>query len=234
MTPGIRAELKVQAAVECPLSRASAAGDATAYSVSKSVTLDVRNRVTEEFTLDRGRRGRWGEGGRGDEGDLAFEDVSVEKAFESGSESIYRFERPADRNCPCECIEAQGYPVADVRGERGTLYVVFHAPDREALKAVIAMLGEHYPQVEVRRLVQSSAGGEEATDSLVFFDKSVFTDRQQEVLETAHRLGYFDHPKGSNAGEVAEALGITTATFIEHLSAAQRKLLDSVLVPADG
>lgn len=218
MTSGIRAELKVQAAVECPLSRASAAGDAIAYSVSKSVTLDVQNRVTEEFTIERG-----------EVTGIDLEDVSVEKAFESGSESIYRFERAADRNCPCECIEAHGFPVADVRGEHGTLYIVFHAPDREALKTVIAMLGEHYPQVEVRRLVQSRDGNEEPTDSLVFFDKSVFTDRQQEVLETAHRLGYFDHPKGSNAGEVAEALGITTATFIEHLSAAQRKLLDSVL-----
>lgn len=218
MTSGIRAELKVPAAVECPLSRASAAGDVTAYSVSKSVTLDVQNRVTEEFTVERE-----------DDEKLEFDDARVEKAFESGAESIYRFERAADRNCPCECIESHGFPVADVRGERGTLYIVFHAPDREALRTVIAMLGDHYPQVEVRRLVQSRNDEEEATDSLVFFDRSVFTDRQQEVLETAHRLGYFNHPKGANAGEVAEALGITTATFIEHLSAAQRKLLDSVL-----
>jgi predicted DNA binding protein len=53
------------------------------------------------------------------------------------------------------------------------------------------------------------------------------------VLRTAHQLGYFEHPKGANAGEVAESLDITTATFIQHLSAAQQKLLDSVLAPCD-
>jgi predicted DNA binding protein len=42
-------------------------------------------------------------------------------------------------------------------------------------------------------------------------------------------MGYFEHPKGANAGEVAEALAITTATFSEHLSAAQSKLFDAIL-----
>jgi len=39
----------------------------------------------------------------------------------------------------------------------------------------------------------------------------------------------FDHPKGANAGEVADALDISRSTFAEHLSAAQSKLFDAVL-----
>lgn len=218
MSPGIRAELKVPAAVGCPLAQASAAGDRIAFSVSKSVNPNLPERVTEEFTLER----------PGDD-ELDLENVEVRKAFDSGAESIYRFERTAGQDCPCECVEANGYPVVDVRGECGTLYIVFHAPDQDALREVIATMDEYHPQVEVRRLVQSRDGDDEATDSLVFFDKSVLTDRQQEVLETAHELGYFDHPKGANAGEIADELGITTATFTEHLSAAQRKLLEFIL-----
>lgn len=42
-------------------------------------------------------------------------------------------------------------------------------------------------------------------------------------------MGYFDHPKGANATEVADVLDITQATFAEHLSAAQRKLLSTIL-----
>jgi hypothetical protein len=49
------------------------------------------------------------------------------------------------------------------------------------------------------------------------------------VLETAHRLGYFERPKGANAGEVADALDISRSTFTEHLAAAQTKLLDAIL-----
>lgn len=220
MSPGIRAELKVPAAVGCLLSRVSAAGDVTTYSVSKSVDPNVPKHVTEEFTVEPN-----------DELDVDLGDVELTKAFEGGSESIYRFERTSGQNCPCECVEMQGYPVVDVRGENGSLYLVFHVPDQEALREVIATVREYHPQIEIRRLVRSQHGDD---GNLVFFDKSVLTDRQQEVLETAHKLGYFDHPKGANAGEVADELGITTATFTEHLAAAQRKLLDSILDTTNG
>lgn len=215
MNPGIRAELKIPAAVGCPLARVSAEGDVTTHSVSKSVDPGMPEHVTEEFTVDP---------------DAEFEDGVEEwgltKAFEGGTESIYRFERTAGQNCPCECVESHGYPVVDVRAKNNTLHLVFHAPDQDALREVIGTIDDYHPQVEIRRLVRSRNGDD---GHLVFFDKSVLTDRQEEVLETAHDLGYFEHPKGANAGEVAEELGITTATFTEHLAAAQRKLLDSIL-----
>lgn len=218
MTSGIRAELKIPAAVACPMARVSAAEDVTAYSVSKSVDPYAPEHVTEEFSINCT-----------DDLTVELENIDLDKTFNDGSGAIYRFERTSDRNCPCECIEQHGSPVVDVRGERGTLYVVFHAADQNDLREVIKTVGEFHPQVEVRRLVQSRAEDEEGSKSLVFFDKSVLTERQQQVLSTAHQMGYFDHPKGANAGEVADELDITTATFIEHLSAAQRKLLNSIL-----
>lgn len=216
MNPGIRAELKLPAAIGCPLARLSTAWGATAHSVSKSVDPAVPSHVTEEFTVEGV-----------DAEDVDVEGIDVETAFKGGSGSVFRFERTGGKDCPCECVEMHGFPVVDVRGEQGTLYLVFHAPDQHALREVVATISEHHPQVEVRSLVRSREDDE--TESLVFFDRSVFTERQQEVLETAHRQGYFDHPKGANAGEVAEVLGITRATFAEHIAAAQRKLLDSIL-----
>lgn len=215
MTPGIRAELKIPAAVGCPLARVSSIGDVTTHSVSKSVDPNMPEHVTEEFTVKP-------------DADLAeaVDDFGLTKSFEGGNESVYRFERTAGGNCPCECVEMHGYPVVDVHAEKNTLYLIFHAPDQDALRDVIGTIDDYHPQVEIRRLVRSRHGDD---GHLVFFDKSVLTERQEEVLETAHELGYFDHPKGSNAGEVAEELGITTATFTEHLAAAQRKLLNSIL-----
>ncbi|MDX1745614.1 MAG: helix-turn-helix domain-containing protein, partial [Halobacteriales archaeon] len=81
--------------------------------------------------------------------------------------------------------------------------------------------------IDVTRLLRSS--DKQDDQSLVFVDRAELTARQEEVLETAHRMGYFEHPKDANAGEVADALGITTSTFTEHLAAAQRKLLHSIL-----
>lgn len=216
MAPGIRAELVVPDAVECPLARTAAEVDSRTRSVTKSVDPTLHDRVVEEFAMRTE-----------DDPESEFETGDVTKVFESGTEAVYRFERVEGTDCPCECVETFGLPVVDVQGENGRLHLAFHTPDRDALREVLASIREHHPSVEVRRLVQSKTG--EETESLVFFDRSKLTDRQEEVLRVAHREGYFEHPKGANAGEIAETLDITTATFIQHLSAAQKKLLDSVL-----
>jgi len=49
------------------------------------------------------------------------------------------------------------------------------------------------------------------------------------VLSVAHEMGYFDHPRETNAEMVAAALDVTGSTFAEHLAAAQSKLMDSIL-----
>jgi predicted DNA binding protein len=105
--------------------------------------------------------------------------------------------------------------------------MAFHAADMDELREIITTLREEFPTVDIRRLLRSR--GDSADHDLVLVDRGQLTRRQREVLETAHELGYFDHPKGANAGEVAEHLDISRATFREHLGAAQTKLLDAVL-----
>ncbi|WP_435359354.1 bacterio-opsin activator domain-containing protein [Haloarchaeobius sp. DFWS5] len=51
------------------------------------------------------------------------------------------------------------------------------------------------------------------------------TDRQREVIETAMNAGYFEWPRRNDAEDIADALGISSPTFHEHLRAAQEKLL---------
>lgn len=51
------------------------------------------------------------------------------------------------------------------------------------------------------------------------------TDRQWEVLRTAYRKGYFRRPREHTGEEVADALGISSTTFSQHLRAALRNLL---------
>lgn len=217
MGSGIRAEVSVEAAGVCPVAAAATAVETTTGAVSRSVDPVSRETVTEEFTLD-GKP----------EGASEVSDVDgLTPVFSYGSRSVYRFTRPAGRECPCECIEAYDCPVIDVRADEDTLSLVFHSPDMETLQAAIGRLRGQYPSLDVQRLLQSR--GETADENLVFVDRSALTARQLEVLETAHRMGYFDHPKRSNAGEVAETLGITTSTFTEHLAAAQQKLLGAIL-----
>ena len=59
------------------------------------------------------------------------------------------------------------------------------------------------------------------------------TDRQQEVIETAYRAGYYEWPHEAASEEVAELLGIAQPTFAEHFWTAQRRIVETLLDPDD-
>lgn len=210
MESGIRAELSFQDSESCRVAALSAGTDATVDSISRSVAPET-GRVTEEISVT--------------DGDVEFEEG--EQVFSYGQKSIYRFERDYGVDCPCETVEQFGSPVQDVHTRDGNLHLAVHVEDMTELQSVVGEVRSRYPDVSVDRLVRSQP--DQDTSDLVLVNRGELTPRQREVIETAHRLGYFEHPKGANAGEVAEALGITTSTFTEHLAAAQSKLLAAIL-----
>jgi hypothetical protein len=215
MGSGIRAELRVDADGTCPVAKAAADAGASTFSVSRGIDPAGTGTVTEEFMLD----------GAPAEDPSIDEDLT--QVFTYGSKAVYRFTRPRGQGCPCDCIEQFDCPVVDVHTRNGLLYLVFHAADMDQLRNIITSLRERYSDVDIRRLLRSE--GDRSGHDLVFVDRGRLTERQREVLETAHGMGYFDRPKGANAGEVADALDISRSTFTEHLAAAQTKLLDAIL-----
>lgn len=58
---------------------------------------------------------------------------------------------------------------------------------------------------------------------------SRLTDRQREVVRYALEAGYFEWPRGATSDEIASALGISRATFLEHLRKGEAKLLEEAL-----
>lgn len=52
------------------------------------------------------------------------------------------------------------------------------------------------------------------------------TEEQLTVLRTAHRLGYFDVPRGASADDIATELGIAQSTLSERLRLAEGQLFD--------
>lgn len=63
------------------------------------------------------------------------------------------------------------------------------------------------------------------------FDQSVsrLTDRQREVVSYALGAGYFEWPRRATSDEIATAMGISRATFLEHLRKGEAKLLEDAL-----
>ncbi len=206
MSAGIRAELSFENPDACRIG--GFVGEAEATSISWSVAPESGT-ITEEFAV---------------EGEADVEGAT--EVFSSGNRSIYRFQRDHSGCCPCNTVQEFDVPVRDIHTVDGALHLAIHVEDMAELKEIVTGVRAEFPEVRIVRLVHAHETGD---DDLVLVDRGELTDRQREVLETAHQLGYFDHPKGANAGEVAEELGITTSTFTEHLAAAQSKLLTSIL-----
>ena len=207
MSAGIRAELAFENPEACTIA-GLLDGDAEAASISWSVAPETGT-ITEEFAVD---------------GDHEVDTAS--EVFSYGNRSIYRFQREHGGCCPCETVQEFDVPVRDIRTVEGSLHMAIHVEDMAELREIVVGVRSEFPDVQIVRLVHARESGD---GDLVLVDRGELTTRQREVLETAHELGYFDHPKGANAGEVADELGITTSTFTEHLSAAQSKLLTSIL-----
>lgn len=210
----IRVTLEVETE-DCPLTEVSESGKTRARLLGKTAVED-ENRVTEEMAVET-------EDGGGPEPPKG---IGAEKTFEYDSSTVYKFKREGGKSCVCESIEATGYPVSEVRSEEGSLVVTFHIPDADALREIVGDLRDEFGGVTVRELTGDGATGESLP---AIVDTSVLTERQREVLETAHDMGYFDSPRRTNATELADEMGISLSTVTEHLTVAQRKILDEIL-----
>jgi predicted DNA binding protein len=225
---GLEAAVTVNQPRDCPVATASEAADTTVGEVARGSAAD--GTVVEEFEVAGEADQREASGSAsGEERPASGEadpPMDAREVFEDDRYTVYRFERDADRACPCERIETFGCPVADISAVDGRLRVVFRPEDVETLREAVAALRERYAEVTLEHLVRSGAS---TAGETVVVDRGRLTDRQREVLETAYEMGYFAHPKGANAAEVAAALDISSATLRGHLAAAQSKLLDEIL-----
>ncbi|ARS90566.1 helix-turn-helix domain-containing protein [Natrarchaeobaculum aegyptiacum] len=215
---GFRATVVVDEPTGCPVASVSETTDEPIDGVNRTRSRTDGGMVVEEFSADASADVDRCDIERPD--DLEFTPM---QSFDS--ETVYRFERDADDNCACEVVEDLGTPITSVRAQGGSLLLSFHTADLEAISEIVAALRDRFDGVVVEELGQSA---DDSSDPVVV-DRDVLTDRQREIVETAHELGYFSYPKGANATDVAEELGIARSTFTEHLAAAQTKLMDAVL-----
>jgi len=212
MTSGIRAEICLPTVSTCPLTELIVSGPPI-YSLTRSYSKEAPETVTVECILDNS---------------CSLPDsIGFTQVFDYGTKTAYRFTMHRSDDSPFERIEQHGVPVAETIIRDGKLFLTFHATDLPVLRSILDSLREVYTDLQVQRLLQSSADASES--DLIQVDRSQLTERQREVLNTAYEMGYFTHPKGANAGEVAASLGIDQSTFTEHLAAAQRKILGSIV-----
>lgn len=211
MTDSIRTEFEIGASESCPVALVSEKANASITHVARPSMVEDAGPVREQFAIHPS---------------VTVDEGGIEKVFETGSHNIYQFKRHRDTGCVCATIESHDCPVSHVSASNGRLHVSFYAPDLETIQTIIADLRTFFDDVRVRKLTRAD---EHDVDDYIFVDRSLLTERQLEVLETCYEMGYFEYPRRSNASEVAEALDIAPSTCIQHITSAQRKILQPLL-----
>jgi PAS domain S-box-containing protein len=122
--------------------------------------------------------------------------------------------------------------VTDVRADDGEVRYEVQVAADDAARTLVDALSAEFPDVRVCRK-RAATRSIEAADALPERRLTDLTDRQREALEAAYRSGYFNWPRDSNAEEVAETLGISSATLHSHLRKAEATLFEDIFDPDD-
>jgi hypothetical protein len=104
-----------------------------------------------------------------------------------------------------------------ISGDRFVLSVVGEDEELRRLMGIIDRIGT----VEEVHVQPANFHREDMLASL--------TERQREVVVAAKRYGYYDYPRRINSEELAERVGVSKATVVEHLRKAEGRLMAALL-----
>ncbi|WP_415378643.1 bacterio-opsin activator domain-containing protein [Halosimplex sp. TS25] len=109
----------------------------------------------------------------------------------------------------------------------GELRFVVGFPRGRDKRQLVELVEDHCPGASPRaqRTVERDDADVDTATSVI---DDRLTDKQRSAVETAVFAGFFDWPRTSTGEDVADRLGVSPATFTQHLRAAERKLFEAL------
>lgn len=147
--------------------------------------------------------------------------VSLLREYEDGG--LFEFLVPDD--CPAVTLAELGALPRDMYAAGGDGRIVAEIPAGCDAAAVVESFLDDTPaaSLDCKRELDGvsplfpNAGFQQVA-------RAELTERQRDVMRAAFDAGYYDWPREATGEEIADELGITSATFSEHIHAAERKL----------
>lgn len=148
--------------------------------------------------------------------------ASLLRAYEDGG--LFEFQVAGD--CPAITLAELGAFPRQLRGDCGDGTIVAEIPpDCESGSVIQEFLAAHPGAELAAKRRRGSVGPIFSPSNFQQVAHERLTDRQREVVEAAVQAGYYEWPREATGAEVADQLEISSATFSEHVHAAERKLL---------
>ena len=142
-------------------------------------------------------------------------------------ERLYRVRISADSNVGFYRLDAEvGTSRLDVRVTHEGVNMRMRFPDQQYLQEYFDGCRDQGIEVSLYRLYHDEAGND--TDN-----QYGLSPKQRETLELAYRDGFFDIPRGTTLGDVAEALGLSEQAVSERLRRATATLIRNALTPEE-
>lgn len=121
-------------------------------------------------------------------------------------------------------IEQEGTILTAEGGQDGwSMRILF--PDREALSRTYEFCEENDLRFDLRRICNVDEGKE---------GRFGLTDGQEDTITTAYDHGYYDVPRSTTLGELAEEVGISHQALSERLRRGHKTLVENSLIVGRG
>jgi hypothetical protein len=143
------------------------------------------------------------------------------------------FEFLVSGDCPAFELAELGALPRSVRSTDGEGHIVAEIPEHYDPGTVIETFLDDNPDFALACKQKKADMAPLVTKSAVCqVMERKLTERQREVLQTAYEAGYYEWPRKCTGEDVAAMLDITSATFSEHIHAAERKLVSALFEQA--
>ncbi|MFD1685791.1 bacterio-opsin activator domain-containing protein [Halobellus litoreus] len=161
---------------------------------------------------------------------LVDEYETVEASLLSAYDDIALFEFLVSDGCPAQYLGTLGGLPRTARATDGEGRIVAEVPAQYDTGSIVDDFLDAYPDADLTGK-REKAGIDPMFSGGTYRQllSTQLTDKQREVVETAFEAGYYEWPREATGEEVAEELGIASATFSEQIHAAERKLLAALL-----
>jgi len=140
--------------------------------------------------------------------------------------ALFEFAVPLDALVPT--LAEHGAETRAITAATGEARLELDLPEGANARSVVDMVRDRHPGTELlayRERQRPATTRQDFIDSL----EGELTERQLTALQKAYFSGYFDSSRPVTGDDLAESMGISRATFHQHLRAAQRKLLGEFL-----